>query len=645
MNHRLFENIFSVNNRKINNKNYKIIRIVGIKIKILNKYKELNDRIDNLKKEIQPILRLNDFDKKSINKEKINLEIEKFKNIGITDKKRTQKLIISLTSYPERMYDIHYSIYSLLNQKLKPDLCILWLAENQFPNKEQDLPTGLLNLKKNGLTIKWCTDLKSYKKLIPAIQMYPNDIIITADDDLYYASDWLEKLYQEYLLSDKNCIIAHRAHRIEIKNKQILPYSKWKKCINIDSKTFLNFPTSGGGILYPPASLHTDVINSDLFMQLAPNADDIWFWAMGVLNNKKTQIVKNPNMIVYTNHKREFGFYNNEQTLYSTNKNQNDIQIKNIIENYPDIKNILIENNIKVSIILPVFNLETHLKQCLNDLTNQTLKEIEIICINDGSTDNSLEILKKYAKSDNRIKIINIANSGAAAARDLGLKIAQGEYVGFMDGDDRIDLNFYETLYNKALNTGADIARCTYKYKYPHNKLINSEINRIIEKRAADNQNLNINEHSCVIWNAIYNLNFLKRNNINFDQNLKMCHDIPFTTKADFLSNKTIPVVGTNYYYTKTRKGQLITPSIDRLKFMLESNIIVAEFLNSLEDINEKDYINAYQRILNRFSDYYKKYCTHKLFNNNLESEFNKTYQRILKECKYPPDIKSTYNP
>ena len=106
----------------------------------------------------------------------------------------------------------------------------------------------------------------------------------------------------------------------------------------------------------------------------------------------------------------------------------------------------------KVSVIIPVFNTEKYLRKCLNSVCNQTLKDIEIICVNDSSTDDSLEILKEYAAKDERIKLINfIENKGAAAARNAGIDIARGEYIGFVDCDDYIDLDFYEKLYSKAI--------------------------------------------------------------------------------------------------------------------------------------------------------------------------------------------------
>lgn len=122
----------------------------------------------------------------------------------------------------------------------------------------------------------------------------------------------------------------------------------------------------------------------------------------------------------------------------------------------------------KVSIIVPVYNVEPYLDKCLESLSEQTLKEIEIIAVNDFSSDKCKDILTKYAERDNRIKVINkCKNEGTASARNTGLSNAQGEYIGFVDGDDYVDKNFYEKLYNLAVNKNADIAKGVTK---THNK-------------------------------------------------------------------------------------------------------------------------------------------------------------------------------
>lgn len=108
------------------------------------------------------------------------------------------------------------------------------------------------------------------------------------------------------------------------------------------------------------------------------------------------------------------------------------------------------ENNVKVSIIIPVYNVEKYLRECLDSALNQTLKEIEIICVNDGSTDSSVDILKEYSLKYSRVKIISKKNSGYGNTMNVGIKAAQGEYINFLESDDLIEADMLETLYNIA---------------------------------------------------------------------------------------------------------------------------------------------------------------------------------------------------
>ena len=279
--------------------------------------------------------------RRGINKEKVSYDIENFfdsSDSGITNEQRKNEIIVSLTSYPARMHDIHYAIYSLLTQKLKPNKIILWLGKEYFPNRDKDLYKNLLKFTKYGLTIKYTKDLRSYTKLIPTLKEYPNALIVTADDDIFYPQDWLKKLYNEYE-QNKNCIICHRAHRIKIENKKILPYKTWDKEIIVNNPSFHNFLTGVGGVLYAPNMFYKEFLNDKLFMELTPQNDDIWFWAMAVLNDTKIKIVDDPiNILTYINPEKEIGF-NNDITLTSSNvqQSQNDIQLNKVLTYYPQI--------------------------------------------------------------------------------------------------------------------------------------------------------------------------------------------------------------------------------------------------------------------------------------------------------------------
>lgn len=222
------------------------------------------------------------------------------KDYGITKEKRNPKIIASLTTFPDRINIVSKTIKTILNQTMKADEVILQLAIEQFPNKENDLPKELIDLKNYGLTIKFSNDIKSYKKLIPTLKEYKNDIIITFDDDIYYDNDIIQSLYNSYLIYPE-CIHTNRGHRIFIKNNSIIakPNSDiyWK---NYSKPSYKNTIIGCGGVLYPPNCFDDRVLDEEKFKKIIPTQDDIWFWAMTVLNKRKIEIVKSYSMQIQT---------------------------------------------------------------------------------------------------------------------------------------------------------------------------------------------------------------------------------------------------------------------------------------------------------------------------------------------------------
>jgi len=276
-----------------------------------------------------------------INKEFLDNEILNFNKLGV-DKNKQPNIIVSLTSFPERMNDIHYVLYSLLTQDFKPTSVILWLANSQFPHREKDIPQKVLSLKENGLEIKWFEDIVSFKKLIPALIEYPNDIIVTADDDIYYPKHWLKELWHTHL-KYPNDIISHRARKITLNSNSINKYSEWELCLGESESSYLNFATNGAGSLIPPNSYDKRIFNYNLAKELCSSTDDVWFWAMSVLNRTKTHVVKN-NMpwLTYVNPARDFNILN-QKTLWGINEHGvNDKNIKKIIKEFPEILELII---------------------------------------------------------------------------------------------------------------------------------------------------------------------------------------------------------------------------------------------------------------------------------------------------------------
>ena len=205
---------------------------------------------------------------------------------------KDNNIIVSLTSFPPRIKTVHLTIQSILNQNMKPYKVILWLATTQFPEGNKSLPQNLLNLTNKGLSIEYYNqDIKSYKKLIPALKKYPNNLIVTADDDLIYNKNWLQKLYNSYLKYPKD-ISVHRVTKFFYKKKKFHIITGGKKYYKTPS--FLNKLTSGSGALFFPGCFYKDILDDDKFMSLAPTNDDIWFWLQAVLNGVKIRVVENP---------------------------------------------------------------------------------------------------------------------------------------------------------------------------------------------------------------------------------------------------------------------------------------------------------------------------------------------------------------
>lgn len=282
---------------------------------------------------------------KSINRLKLDDEISNFKETGISNNNSMDEdIILSLTSFPERMDDVKYCLYSLLNQSFKPDKVILWLAYDEFPNKEEDIPQSVLNLKENGLTIKWCENYRSYKKLIPTLKEYPNSCIVTADDDLYYPKDWLQNLYEDHINYPNN-IISTRCREVQLDDyNNFKKYNQWKVATAGTDSSFLNFPTNGAGTLFPPHSLNEKVTDDKLFRKLCPNTDDIWFWTMAVLN--KTKIKKCKKLIPYCTYINPYMEIYSENILWRENsKGRNDTELNNVLKEFPNVKEIVINDN------------------------------------------------------------------------------------------------------------------------------------------------------------------------------------------------------------------------------------------------------------------------------------------------------------
>jgi glycosyltransferase involved in cell wall biosynthesis len=250
--------------------------------------------------------------------------------IGVTMVKRCPHVIVSLTTYPKRIAKVKIAIDALLNQSLKPDKIVISLAEDEMSDS-LDVVEELSKYKGRGLEIRVVEEnFRQYNKLIHSLIEFPEDIIITVDDDVLYGKGFIEGLYAVHE-HDPGAIVAYRYAFMKKRNGDSMsPYNEWPELNSADVNNENMFFCGVGGVLYPPGALHSEVLNSQLFMSLCPTADDIWFNAMAILKGTRKLLASKKSM--------QFPSIGNVQqhSLYEINvvQGKNDVQIKNVFDHF-----------------------------------------------------------------------------------------------------------------------------------------------------------------------------------------------------------------------------------------------------------------------------------------------------------------------
>lgn len=252
----------------------------------------------------------------------------------------------------------------------------------------------------------------------------------------------------------------------------------------------------------------------------------------------------------------------------------------------------------KISVIIPVYNLEEYIEETLNCIVNQTFKEIEIICVDDGSTDNTLNILNKYAEKDDRFIILRQENKYAGVARNAGIKIAKGEYLSFLDGDDLFDLDMLFKMYNKAKNDKSDVVVCEFCRYNSATKLTSNR--SLIRNQYLINSPFPPERFDKVLfsfaslnaWTKLFKRNLFVDNKIQFSSTF-CCNDVAAVCTALACSSKISTM---HNCFVKYRVNHKINISSKR-KDCAEGFLIAAQDLqNNLKRLNLYDkYIEAYK--------------------------------------------------
>lgn len=302
--------------------------------------------------------------------------------------------------------------------------------------------------------------------------------------------------------------------------------------------------------------------------------------------------------------------------------------------------NVVVEELVMIkaallSVIIPVYNVEPYLEQCLDSVVNQTYKNLEIICINDGSTDNSLKILEKFRAKDERIKLIDQKNGGASIARNVGLDLATGEYIAFVDSDDYLELNAYEEAMKVMLkNRSVDLVEFNVKIFSGNNDQVSAH--RVQGLTKYYETVFNSKKHSDVIWNKIFKSDIIKKMNIRFISGL--IHDDIFFSHAFTMCSKCSEFLNLSLYnyrvWNNSITGKLINSNVKFITHIYYNYDALVDFakLHNLFDCNKRI-------IYRNYIDNIFLFCndTSKL------SEAVRHWDEKILDSECPDDLKTDY--
>lgn len=269
----------------------------------------------------------------------------------------------------------------------------------------------------------------------------------------------------------------------------------------------------------------------------------------------------------------------------------------------------------KISVIVPVYNVENYLDKCLNSLVNQTLKDIEIIVVNDGAKDNSQKIIDEYAGKYNNIKSYIKENGGLSSARNYGLKMATSDFIAFVDSDDYVDYTMYEKMYNKMISDDFDIVVCDLYMKYPNKQIYTSSNikNDLMNKAEIKDAILNIYP---VAWNKLYKKDLFK--DLHFKEKVWF-EDVEILHRMFPRFNK-IGVVKDPLYYYVQRDGAITS------KVNLKIYDYIDNFNGIIEYHKKNNTYNEYKDVLEYC---YVRYIYATFMKRVLELDYNE-YKKAL---------------
>lgn len=258
---------------------------------------------------------------------------------------------------------------------------------------------------------------------------------------------------------------------------------------------------------------------------------------------------------------------------------------------------------VKISIIVPVYNVADYLSRCLDSLITQTLYDIEIICVNDGTKDNSVEIIKSYIEKDSRVKLYNKENGGLSSARNYGLKYATGKYVAFVDSDDYVEKNFCERLYRESLENWADIIVFGASI-FPRIGEINSWL---VNNLSTKTRMYDVNPVKALfwengahpfVWRNCFNRAFLARLNAKFAEDARFAEDVIFQFETFPFANKIVFIEDKLYHYRHCRDNSLMNQYDKNIGEKYDYHVRVVEHIADFWEKNELLKNNEYDFLM-----------------------------------------------
>lgn len=247
-------------------------------------------------------------------------------------------IIISLTTFGERAQTVYTTITTLINQDMRPQQIILWLDEEEF--NDETLPDKLKKLRDevSFFDICYCENLRSHKKYYYCLKQYPNNIIVTADDDVYYPSSWLGDLFKCHLQYPE-CVCCTNAHKMHLTSDYLIDsYNKWEYLVSDEGPDILLCPIGVGGVLYPPNIFHHDIFDKEFIKGNCFNADDLWLRIMTLLMGVKVAHINNYPYTFLSIKNSQKNALSKENVI----NNKNDEQLHNILSKYgEEIRKVL----------------------------------------------------------------------------------------------------------------------------------------------------------------------------------------------------------------------------------------------------------------------------------------------------------------